>query len=297
MDGGQGRRHLGILLGIGGQLIWGFFPAYWKLLAAVPALEVLLHRIVWSFVLLIGVGLALGRRGQLLAVATSRRQLGVLGVTTLLISTNWLVFIWAANAGRVLEISLGFFLTPLVNVALGMLFLGERLRRGQSLAVLLAAAGVANLSVASGGLPWVALVLAATTAFYGLLRKANPVDPVVGLTIETGLLTPIALICLVVLQLRGQGAIGHVPAATVVFLVMAGAVTAVPLLLYVMAAHRLRYVTVGLLQYLSPSMHFLLAIVFFGETLTAAYAVTFTCIWGGILLFVSGSIRRSRAPA
>ena len=164
----------GIAAGIGGQLIWGFFPVYWKQLAGVPAFEVLLHRIVWSFALLMVVLWVRGLLGRLKLAVRSPRLMVVLGATTLLISANWLAFIWAANRGMVIEISLGFFITPTFNVLLGMVFLGERLRRQQVLAVLLAAAGVVNLSVASGGAPWIALVLAASTALYGLLRKANP---------------------------------------------------------------------------------------------------------------------------
>lgn len=293
----RGHTTAGVLLGTGGQLIWGLFPAYWKLLAGVPALEVLLHRVVWSFVLLLAAVLVTQRWSRLIAVARSRRQVGVLGMTTLLIASNWLIFIWAANSGRVLEISLGFFINPLINVVLGMALLGERLPPRQIAGVILAAAGVLNLVAAGGAIPWTALALAVTFAFYGLLRKANPVDPVVGLTVETGLLTPIAALYLGVLLAGGEGAMGHAPAATIAFLLLAGAVTAAPLLLYVAAVHRLRYATIGLLQYLSPSMHFLLAVSFYGEQLTAARAVTFACIWGGIALFVSRPFRPAQSEA
>lgn len=292
-----GHTVAGISAGIGGQLIWGFFPVYWKLLAAVPAFEVLLHRIVWSFALLIVVVWLRGLQDRLKQALRSRRMMAVLAATTLLISANWLVFIWAANSGKVLEISLGFFINPTFNVLLGMVFLRERLRRQQALAVLLAAAGVVNLSIASGGAPWIALVLAATTALYGLLRKANPIDPVLGLAIETGMLTPLALAYLLGLHWWGLGAFGQQAGLSVsLLLVMAGAVTAVPLLLFVFAAHRLRYITMGLLQYISPTMHFLLAVLLYGETLTTAHMATFACIWGGVLLYLADSYRLSRVP-
>ena len=263
-------------------------------MAGIPPFEVLLHRILWSFVLLIGVVSLLGRRTSLMSVLRSRRSVAPLCATTLLIAANWLVFIWAANSGRVLEISLGFFINPLMNVLLGMIFLRERLRRGQIVAVLLAFAGVANLTLVSGTLPWTALILATTFALYGLLRKANPVDPVIGLTVETGLLTPLAVIYLGLVEVGGRSAWSHADAATDGLLVLSGVVTAVPLLLYVVAAHRLRYVSLGLLQYISPTMHFFLAVVLYGEVLTTSHLLTFACIWSGLLLYVGDSWRSSR---
>ncbi len=291
------RSTAGIVAGVAGQLIWGLFPAYWRLLAEVPPFEVLLHRIVWSFLLLIVVVRLWNRQGAMMGAMKSRRMMGVLSATTLLITSNWLVFIWASTSGRVLDISLGFFMTPLVNVVLGMIFLGERLRRHQAVAVLLAAAGVVNLSIAGGTMPWVALFLAFSFGLYGLLRKANPVDPILGLTIETGLLAPLALACLAYLQLRSGTPFGPAHPGISALLVLAGAVTAIPLLLFVFAAHRLRYVTIGLLQYISPSLHFLLAVILYAEKLTPAHMLTFACIWCGLFLYIADSWRAAKAPA
>lgn len=285
----QRERRSGVLQGLGAYGIWGFFPVFWKALGHVPALEVLFHRVVWSFVLLLIAAAIIGRWRYLVAAVTSRRILGVLSLTTLLIAVNWLVFIWAVNSGHVLESSLGYFINPLVNVLLGMVFLRERLNRWQAVAVALAAAGVIVLTVAQGQPPWVSLILAFTFGFYGLLRKRCSVDAIVGLTVETAILTPVAALYLAYLAVDGQGMFGT-DRATDLLLVVGGAVTAVPLLLFAGAARRLRYVTVGLLQYIAPTMHFILAVSLYGEPLTSAHLITFACIWGGLLLYVGDAL-------
>ncbi len=287
----QRERMLGVLAGLGAYGIWGFFPMFWKTLGHVPALEVLAHRIVWACLLLGIAVVAMRRRRPLLQALSSRRVVGTLMLTTLLIAVNWLVFIWAVNAGRVLETSLGYFINPLVNVLLGVVFLKERLRPWQMAAVGLAAAGVLVLTLARGTAPWASLVLGFTFGFYGLLRKRCPVDGVVGLTIETALLAPFAAAWL--LWLGDAGAFGR-DAGTDWLLIVGGILTTVPLLLFVAAAQRLRLATVGLLQYIAPTLHFILAVALYGEPLTLAHIVTFGCIWGGIALYAGDTMRASR---
>jgi chloramphenicol-sensitive protein RarD len=286
----QRERMLGVLSGLGAYGIWGFFPMFWKTLGHVPAFEVLAHRIVWACLLLGLAVVAMRRRRPLLQALSSRRVVGTLALTTLLIAANWLVFIWAVNSGRVLETSLGYFINPLVNVLLGVVFLKERLRPWQMAAVGLAAAGVLVLTAAQGTAPWASLVLGFTFGFYGLLRKRCPVDGIVGLTIETALLAPFAAAWL--LWLGGDGAFGR-DGATDLLLIVGGLLTTLPLLLFVAAAHRLRLATVGLLQYIAPTLHFILAVALYGEPLTAAHLVTFACIWGGIALYVGDTVRAS----
>lgn len=288
------ERLLGVLSGLGAYGIWGFFPMFWKTLGHVPAMEVLAHRIVWACLLLGLAIIAMRRRRPLLQALASRRVVGTLALTTLLIAVNWLVFIWAVNSGRVLETSLGYFINPLVNVLLGVVFLKERLRPWQLAAVGLAAIGVLVLTLAQGAAPWASLVLGFTFGFYGLLRKRCPVDGIVGLTIETALLAPFAAAWL--LWLGGAGAFGD-DGGTDLLLIVGGILTTVPLLLFVGAAHRLRLATVGLLQYIAPTLHFVLAVALYGEPLTAAHLITFGCIWGGIALYVGDTVRASSHEA
>lgn len=272
---------------------WGLCPLYFKAVAGVPALQVLAHRIVWSLVLLV-VFLAL--RGRLHAVAKAlrnRRALITLTATTLLIATNWLVFIWSVANGHLLQASLGYFINPLVSVLLGFVFLRERLTRWQLVSVGLASLGM--LVRAADGLPWIALVLAFSFAFYGLLRKTAPVDAAVGLTAETGLLLPLAVAFLIYTDLTGAGHFGRVSWGMTVLLTAAGPMTALPLLWFTNAAKRLRLATLGFLQYLAPTGHFLLALAF-GEHASASDWISFACVWPALVIFSVDSARRNRKP-
>lgn len=289
------RNTVGAAYAVGAYLMWGFFPVYWKALSHVSALEVLFHRMLWSMLLLAGLITALRRWPQALAVMTAPRQVLLLTATTSLLAVNWLLFIWAVNDGHVLETSLGYFINPLVNVVLGVIFLGERLRRWQAAAVLLAAAGVLVLTLATGTPPWIALALAGTFGVYGLLRKMSPVEPVTGLLVETGLLAPVALGYLAWTHAGGGGALGN-DGWTDALLVLGGAVTAAPLLLFAAAARRLRYATLGLFQYIAPSLHFMLAVAVYGEPLRPAHLVTFACIWAALALYAGESWLQSRKP-
>lgn len=280
----------GVLYAGGAFFIWGMVPIYFRALGHVSPYEIIAHRVLWS-VFLLALVQTLGRGfGPIRALIRQPRALAGLALTSALVTCNWLTFVWAVDAGRVLETSLGYFLTPKVNVLLGFLFLGERLRRTQWLAVALAAAGVINQIVLLGQLPWISLVLALTFGCYGLLRKMIDVDPVTGLLAETLLAAPLALGYLIYLASTGALAFAHHGRQTDGLLVSLGLVTAVPLMLFAAGARRLRLATLGFMQYLAPSMTFLLAVFVFGEPLGAARALTFTLIWAGIALYALESV-------
>ncbi|WP_298089888.1 EamA family transporter RarD [uncultured Sphingomonas sp.] len=285
----------GLILGIGAYVTWGLLPLYLKLLAGVPAFQVVAHRILWSVVLLLLVVVAM-RRGAAIRAAAQGRTLLLLCGSAGLIAVNWLVYIWAVQHAHVLEASLGYFINPLVNVALGVAVLGERVRRGQAVAIGIAAAGVLLLALSGGGALWISLTLAVTFGVYGLLRKVAAIDALGGLTVETLLLSPFAAIFIAQAQMAGTGAFGQSMRMDVL-LVLAGAVTTAPLLMFAAAARRMRYATLGLLQYLAPTLQFLQAVLLFGETLKPVHIATFTLIWAGCALYAYDSVRGSRTPA
>lgn len=282
----------GLLCGLGAFFIWGIFPLYLQLFHAVSAWEVLAHRICWSALLLI---LWLGVRGQwgkLGAEFRQARRLLTYTLSTLLITTNWLVYIWAAQHGRVLEASLGYYINPLLNVALGTLFLKETLNRAQLFSVLLAAAGVFNMVALHGTVPWVALTLAASFGTYALLRKVAGFDAILGLTVETLLLLPFAVGLLLYLSHLGEAAFLTRGISFDFLLASLGVMTVVPLSLFLMAGQRLTLASLGFVQYLGPSMQFLLAVFLFHETFSAAHAVTFGCIWMALGIYSADAVRR-----
>lgn len=285
-----------MLLGLGAYLLWGVLPLYFKLLTHVQPGEVVAHRVLWSLILLAGL-LALSRRWSQLGIAfRSPKVLLTLTVTAVLIGVNWLVYIWAVMHDHVLEGSLGYYLNPLVNVLLGMVLLKEKLSRPRLAAVALAAVGVAVLALGAGDGIWISLTLAMSFALYGFLRKIAPVESLEGLSIETLLLVPIALGWLIWLHHQGVGVMGR-DTATDFLLVLSGAITAVPLLLFTAAAKRLPYSTLGFLQYIAPSIQFLLAVLLFGETLTLAHLFCFGAIWTALLIFAADGVRTGRAAA
>jgi chloramphenicol-sensitive protein RarD len=288
----------GLLYALGAFGIWGVSPLFFRALAHVPATEIVAHRVAWSLLLLCA--LVTLKRGwsEVRGALGPLRNRWLFLLTTLLISGNWLLFIWAVTHARVLQASLGYFINPLLSVLLGVVFLGERLRRPQVIAVLLAAAGVLNLVVSHGVFPWISLCLASTFALYGLLRKQVPVESLSGLLIETALLLPLALVYLVLLAGRGASSFGADAPSTSALLIGGGVVTAVPLLWFVNAARRLRLSTLGLMQYLAPTGQFLLAVLAFGEPFTPAHAVTFGLIWASLVLYsVDAYLRQRRAPS
>lgn len=280
----------GLLLGVGAYMSWGLLPLYLHLLNGVPALQVLAHRVVWSLLLLAAIVLAM-RRGRAIVTAARGRTLLLLCASAALIAVNWLVYIFAVQSGHVLEASLGYFINPLLNVALGMIVLGERIGAVQKAAVAVAALGVAVLAVVGGGALWISLTLAFSFGVYGLIRKVAAIDALGGLTVETALLVGPAL---AVLWLSPEPVFGR--GTTDLLLVLAGAVTAAPLLMFAAAARRLRYSTLGLLQYLAPTLQFLLAVLVFHEPLRSVHIVTFALIWTGCALYAFGSRPRRAIP-
>lgn len=277
----------GIAAALGAYVIWGLVPIFFKQLAAVPALEIIAHRVVWSLLL---VGVLLVGRSRLNIVwqaARNPRILARAAAAAALVMTNWLVFVWAVNAGRILETSFGYFITPLVSILLAVAVLGERLRPRQWIAVSLACVGVALEGWRVGGLPWVSLALAGTFGSYGLLRKQLPVDAAGGLLLETACATPLALGYL--LWLGNMGNSGHFGAdlSTSALLIASGAVTAVPLLLFAIGARRLPLATLGFLQYVAPSLTFLVAILLYDEPMNLARLLAFAAIWAGLALYTA----------
>jgi chloramphenicol-sensitive protein RarD len=266
-------------------LIWGLSPIYFKLVAHVPPFEILLHRMVWSFLFLLPLLLLLGRWNIFINVLKSKRTLGLLMATTILAGSNWFIFIWAITNNHILQASLGYYINPLVNVLLAMVFLGERLRRLQAISVIIALAGVIYITVNIGRFPWVSLALALTFALYGLIRKVSSAPALEGLTIETLLLFAPAAGYLFYLNHQGLGAIFNINCRTDLLLATSALVTAVPLLLFTIGARRLTFITIGFLQYIAPSSTFLLAVFAYHEPFSTAQAITFAMIWSALALF------------
>ena len=288
---------LGVASAASAFLIWGLSPIYWKALAKVPAFEILMHRMVWSFLFLIPIVALSGRWGAFKSAIRNKKTILILLGTTTIVGGNWFLFIWAINSNHVLQTSLGYFMNPLLMVLLGVLFLRERLRRAQWLAVGLAAAGVLYLTIGYGQFPWVAMALAVSFGLYGLIREVAAVGSLVGLTVETLLLGIPATAYLFPLEHAGTGAFGHGAARISWLLAGAALLTGLPLLLFTTGARLLRYSTVGFLQYIAPSCTFLLAVLVYNEPLTRSHLVTFGCIWTGLIIFSIDSIMVGRRTA
>jgi len=283
----------GVWLAVGAYALWGVLPVYWKAVQSVPAPEILAHRILWSFAFLAGL-VAWRRAGSSLRAALSPRTLRIYGLAAALLSVNWLTYIWAVNAGRIVETSLGYFINPLVSVALAVVFLRERLRRLQGLCVALAATGVAYLTWQHGALPWVALLLAGSFALYGLLKKTAPLPALQGLTLETALLWLPALAFLLWSEAHGQAAFGHTGSRVTLLLVFTGVVTALPLLLFAAAARKVSLTTLGLLQYLAPSCQLLIGVLVYGEPFGRTRVLGFGLIWAALALYSAEGLWRAR---
>lgn len=287
----------GYLLALGAYVGWGLFPLYWKQLSGVDPFEVLVHRLLWTlpFVAMV---ILLGRGWPRVAGILRRRgQVGHLLFSALLITVNWGVYIWAVANDQVVGASMGYFMTPLLNVLLGMLVFGERLDRLQWLAVLLACAGVAVQVVTLGELPWVGLTVGFSFALYGMLRKKVAADSATGLFIETLLLFPFALGIVAWWQIGGTPSFLHAGGGTDLLLVLGGAVTAIPLLFFAAAARRLPLATMGLLFYLTPTMQFLIGVGVYREPLQPAKLWSFFLIWAGLAVYTFSAHRRYRLAA
>ena len=292
----------GVWYGAAAYAIWGLFPLYWKLIEFVPALQIIAHRVVWSFLVLAPVVVWAIRRRVRAAGAGSASLLVSSGTVTVyaaaavLIGINWFTYVWAVNHGLVVETSLGYFITPLVNVLLGIVVLRESLRRLQWLAVAIAAAGVAYLSSVYGSIPWIALALAASFGTYGLVKKKAPMPPLGGLTLETGLLFVPALAYLAAVDWRGEGAFIHAGVQPTLLLAGAGVVTTVPLLLFASAAQRVPLSVIGILQYISPTIQFLLGVFVYREPFTPAQLTGFGMVWAALVVFGVDSVAAHVQP-
>ncbi len=279
------EKNWGWLYAVSAYTTWGILPLYWKLLEAVPPLEILAHRIAWSFVFTVIVLLVIRGRTVFTVLAAAKRHLVPTLLCGVLISFNWYTYIWAVNSGFVIEASMGYYICPLVVVLLGVVVLREQLTRWQILATGLAGIGVLLLALQYGRIPWVALVLAGTFATYGLAKKLIPVDSVTGLALETSSVTPAAVIFILTNELQGTGAITTLSSATAVTLAGAGVVTAVPLLLFAQGARRVKLSTIGFFQYIAPSITLTLGIFVFREPFSVIHLVSFGFIWVGLLVF------------
>lgn len=290
----QQRARQGVLLAIGAYTMWGIAPIYFKSISSVSALEILSHRVVWSFFLLAAL-LHFGRNWRTVsAVITNKSKMLYLVSTAILVGVNWLIFIWAVNANHMLDASLGYYINPLFNVLLGMIFLGERLRKLQWFAVMLAACGVLVQLVMFGSVPIVAIALAMSFGVYGLLRKKVSVDAQTGLFIETLVMLPAAAIYLLFIASTPTSNLLDNPASLNILLVAAGVVTTLPLLCFTGAATRLKLSTLGFFQYIGPSLMFLLAVLIYDEAFTSDKAITFAFIWGALVLFSFDGLRNNR---
>jgi len=281
----------GILYGVAAYALWGLFPIYWRYLSALPAVEIMCHRIVWSFLFL---GAILIRRNHFGSWAHKSIRLITITYflgTACLLALNWLIFIWAVNHDYIVEASLGYFINPLVNVLLGVIFLKERPRFWQWFAIGIAAAAVLFLTFGYGSFPWIALTLAFSFGFYALLRKTGALSSLEGLSLEMAILFVPALGYLLYSQHGGTGAFGHVGVMKTVLLALAGIITTVPLLLFGSAARRISLTNLGLLQYISPTFQFLLGVFVYGETLTNARLIGFVAVWISLALYTVESLK------
>lgn len=282
----------GVLAASFAYAIWGLTPIYFKAMREVPALEIIGHRVAWSVVFLVLLLVWKRQLGDTWRLALDRGKRRLLALTSALVISNWFLFVWAVNAGRVLDTSLGYFMMPLMYVLLGRLFLHERLSPSQWLAVGLAASGVALRVFDRGELPWVSLLIAMSFGLYGLLRKREAVDSFQGLLVETTLALPFALAYLLWLESTGAGHFGHAAGHSSWLLVAAGPITAIPLLLFAMGARRLRLATMGFLQYIGPTLTFFLAVFVYGEHFSPVQGFAFALIWVGLAVYSGDAWRR-----
>lgn len=283
----------GVLFALAAYGMWGFAPMYFKLLQDMPALEIMVHRIVWSVAALFILLVALRHHHKVFRVLQSPKTLMILLVSGILLAGNWGLFIWAVNEDHLLDASLGYYINPLLNVFLGRLFLGEKLRRLQQCAVALAVTGVAILIISFGKLPWIALVLASSFAIYGLLRKKIAVESIPGLAIESVIMLPFAIWFWITMASPASNMFTNTISMNLI-LVAAGIVTVAPLLCFTAAARRIQYSTLGFFQYIGPSIMFVLAVMLYGEPLDNERLITFGFVWSGLVLFSFDSIRHYR---
>ena len=292
---GDASLRSGLVAGLASYVLWGFLPLLFKLLDGVPAPTIVADRTLWSLVLVGIILVVAGRTAEIRAVLADRRTLWAIAVAALLLGANWLVYVYAVETGQVLEASFGYFINPIMNVAIGMVLFGERLNRWQTLAVAIALVAVAIQAVGLGGVPYVALALAFSFAAYGYIRKTAQASSATGHFVETLLLAPIAILYLLFTFFRDGGLGPHADPSTLGLLILTGPATAAPLLLFAFAVQRLRLTTIGMLQYVAPSLQFLLAIAVFGEHLNAVRLGSFALIWLSLVIYTIDSVVRHRA--
>lgn len=285
----------GILNGVIAYALWGFFPVYWKLLHDVPAPQLLGHRIGWSFLLLVAV-ILITRQWSNFRSAVNARVLRIYFIAAILIGINWLLYVWAVNAGFIVETSLGYFINPLLSVLMGVLFLRERLRVAQWIPVILAAIGVAYLTIVYGRLPWIALSLAFSFGFYGLTKKLAPLGSLYGLTLETGILFLPAVIYLGITQANGTGAFLHSGVTVDLLMIGAGVVTTIPLLLFASAAKQIPLSMIGILQYLAPTIQLLIGVFVYKESFDHTRLIGFGIVWLALAVFWMENYLSKRMP-
>jgi chloramphenicol-sensitive protein RarD len=275
----------GIWYAIGAYASWGLFPIYWKLLQHVPALQLIGHRIIWSFLALIVIIFCIRQWTEFYSAVFAWSIFRVYCLAAVLIGINWLTYVWAVNAGHIVESSLGYFMNPLLSVLLGVVFLHERLRPRQWIVISLAVAGVLFLTIVHGSIPWIALTLAFSFAFYGLVKKTAPLGSLYGLTMETGILLLPALLFLLLCDWNGSGAFLHTGTTTDILLAGAGVVTTIPLLLFASAARRIPLSLIGILQYISPTLQFLIGVLMYHESFTFIQFIGYAIVWLALILF------------
>lgn len=286
----------GIWNGLAAYALWGFFPIYWKLLQQVPALQVIGHRIGWSFLLLIAVILFTNQWEAFRSAAFSPKVIAMYALAGVLLTINWLVYVWGVNSGFIVETSLGYFINPLISVLLGVLFLRERLRLAQWIPIGLAAAGVLYLTMTYGRLPWIALSLAFSFGIYGLVKKLAPLGSLYGLTLETALVFPAALIYLVFVESTGTGSFLHHGLLMDILLIGTGVVTSIPLLMFASAARQIPLTMVGVLQYIAPTIQFLIGVFLYHEPFDQSRLLGFSLVWLALIIFWVENYLAKRVP-
>jgi chloramphenicol-sensitive protein RarD len=286
----------GILYAGAAYSLWGIVPLYWRLLDGVGPIELTIHRVLWCALFVGAVTLARGRLARLMAIFATRRTLGALALSSVLIAANWTVYIWCVSTRHLVDAALGYYLTPLLSIALGVILLGERISRFRLAALVLATVAVGVQAFELGHVPWIALALAFSFGFYGFVRKQTVVDALDGLTVETWLLFPLTLGCVGFWAFQGTGAFPSTSLSRDALLIGAGPLTAVPLVMFAAGARRVRMTTLGFLQYLSPSITLLVATLLLGEHFTRTDAITFGCVWTALVLVgIEGQVVRSAA--
>ncbi len=282
------NRQTGILSAIGAYILWGILPVYWKLVSNVPAHEILAHRIVWSFLFMVGIVIIIKGKTkfyqEILHLVRVPKKIVSLVLGSVFISINWFIYIWAVNSNRVIETSLGYYINPLFSVLLGIFILKERLSLGQMVAVLLAMGGVLYMTMGFGSVPWVALLLAITFGLYGLCKKIADITPTTSITLETLIMMPLAIVYILYLNFQGTGSFDGAT-TTSMFLMGSGIITAIPLLLFAYGANRLSLISLGFIQYLSPTIALLLGVFLYHEPFTQVHFISFVLIWMALVVF------------